>query len=356
MDKKTVFISGVSGQDGSLMVDYLLTNTDFIIYGGIRKTSKNVNIEHIKSDRFFLIEFDLLNKSNIHFIFKNIQPDYFINFSAQSFVGSSWDCSKELWDTNTGSLIHILNSIIKYKPECRLYQAGSSEEFGDVSYVPQDENHPCNPKNPYGASKVASRQLIKIYRNTYKLYAVQGWLFNHEGIRRGENFVTRKITKNVVRIYREIQRKKEIIEPLELGNIYSKRDWSDAEDFIEGIWKMLHQDTIKEQYTIPEDYVFSSEKTHSIKEFVEMSFNYLGIYGYWENTTSQPENEKFYYDVNGTILTLVKINLSFYRNSEISISLGNSLKARTELKWFPKTSFKELVKKMIDNDLKQFAF
>ena len=281
-DKKCVVITGVTGQDGSHMVDYLLKNSDLVIFGGVRRLSvyNHSNIKHINSERFHLINFDLNDSNNIYKVIEKIQPDYFINFAAQSYVACSWDFAKITWETNCTSVIDILEAIKMYKPTCRLYQAGSSEEFGNVSYSPQDENHPLKPRSPYGASKVASRQIIKVYRESYNLYAIQGWLFNHEGTRRGEDFVTRKITKNVARIYNLIK-KNENINPIELGNIYAKRDWSDAEDFIDGIWKMLNQEIYNKNYsgTLTE-YVFSSNETHTIKEFVELAFKNIDIVGY----------------------------------------------------------------------------
>ena len=349
-----VIITGVTGQDGSHMVDYLLKNTNLIIFGGVRRLSiyNHSNIKHINSDRFHLINFDLNDSNNINKVIEKIQPDYFINFAAQSYVACSWDFAKITWETNCTSVIDILEAIKMYKPTCRLYQAGSSEEFGNVSYSPQDENHPLKPRSPYGASKVASRQIIKVYRESYNLYAIQGWLFNHEGTRRGEDFVTRKITKNVARIYNLIK-KNENINPIELGNIYAKRDWSDAEDFIDGIWKMLNQEIYNKNYsgTLTE-YVFSSNETHTIKEFVELAFKNIDIVGYWKNDTNDNINEIFCYNNNNNKeIILVKINPSFYRVAEVDLLLGNSNKARNELNWNPNVSFTELVKKMVKNDI-----
>jgi GDPmannose 4,6-dehydratase len=347
--RKVIIITGVTGQDGSLMVDFLLKNTDYLIFGGVRRLSvyNHENIKHIKSNRFHLINFDLTDAHAISRIIERLQPDYFINFAAQSFVASSWDFARQTWQTNSTSVLDILEAIRLYKPNCRLYQAGSSEEFGNVLYTPQDENHPLRPRSPYGASKAASRQLIKVYRESYNLYAVQGWLFNHEGPRRGEEFVTRKITKNVARIKRHIDQNKNF-EPLELGNIDAKRDWSDAEDFVEGVWLMLNQ---KE----PKDYILSSGETHTIREFVEKAFEKVGINGKWKFLgltidDKNPENEIFRKDT-GEIL--VKINPKFYRPAEVDLLLGNSNAARKNLGWKSKTSFDELVKKMVENDLNE---
>jgi GDPmannose 4,6-dehydratase len=345
--KKTVVITGVTGQDGSHMADFLLKNTDLLIFGGVRRLSvyNHENIKHIKSDRFHLINFDLTDSHAIARTVEKLQPDYFINFAAQSFVASSWDFAKQTWATNSTSVLDILEAIRLYKPSCRLYQAGSSEEFGNVLYSPQDEKHPLRPRSPYGASKAASRQLIKVYRDSYNLYAIQGWLFNHEGVRRGEEFVTRKITKNIARIYNSLKNNEEF-KPMELGNMEAKRDWSDAEDFIEGVWMMLNQDKYNSNYNgIPQEYVFSSNETHTIKEFVEKAFNIAGIKGNWIG-----ENEHTMYVSNDKKI-LVQVNPKFYRPAEVELLLGNSNKAREELNWKPKISFDKLIEKMVSSDI-----
>ena len=345
--RKTVVITGVTGQDGSHMVDFLLKNTDYLIFGGVRRLSvyNHENIKHIKSDRFHLINFDLTDSHAISRTLEKLKPDYFINFAAQSFVASSWDFARQTWQTNSTAVLDILEAIRLYKPSCRLYQAGSSEEFGNVQYAPQDENHPLKPRSPYGASKAASRQLVKVYRESYNLYAIQGWLFNHEGTRRGEEFVTRKITKNVARIYTAIQNN-QAFEPLELGNIEAKRDWSDAEDFIEGIWMMLNQDKYNINYSgEPKEYILSSNETHTIKEFAEKAFKFAGIDGEW---IGEAEHTIF---INKDKKTLIQINPKFYRPAEVELLLGNSTKASKELNWKPKISFDKLIEKMVKWDL-----
>ena len=349
-DKKIVFISGVTGQDGSLMVDYLLKTTDFLIIGGARRLSvyNHGNIEHISSDRFILVNFDLSDSQNISLVVQKLQPDYFINFAAQSFVASSWDFPRQTWDVNTTAVLDILESIRRYKPTCRFYQAGSSEEFGNVSYSPQDENHPLKPRSPYGASKAASRHLVKVYRESYNLFAVQGWLFNHEGVRRGEEFVTRKITKTIANIYSLYKQGKEF-KPLELGNVNSLRDWSDADDFVEGVWMMLNQDVYNKNYEgLPKDYVLSSGETHSIKEFLENVFNVLEIGVKW---VGDDLDLKLISVDNNAVFCI--INPKFYRPAEVDLLCGNSNLMRDELGWKPKSSIDVLVSKMISHDLNQ---
>jgi len=358
-DKKVVVITGVTGQDGSHMVDFLLKNTDFLIFGGVRRLSvyNHENLKHIHSNRFHLINFDLTDSHAISRTMEKLQPDYFINFAAQSFVASSWDFSRQTWATNSTAVLDILEAIRLYKPSCRLYQAGSSEEFGNILYAPQDEKHPLRPRSPYGASKAASRQLVKVYRDSYNLYAIQGWLFNHEGTRRGEEFVTRKITKNIARIIHAIKNNQKFA-PLELGNIEAKRDWSDAEDFVEGVWMMLNQDVYNKGYNgIPHEYIFSSNETHTIREFVEKAFEYAGITGSWiyVDPDARAEDEIFCRKKeNGEYEILVKINPKFYRPAEVELLLGDSTRAREELNWKPKISFDNLVKKMVEWDIENY--
>jgi GDPmannose 4,6-dehydratase len=352
-DKNVVFITGVTGQDGSHMVDFLLKNTNYFIIGGARRLSikNHENIKHLENElRFKLINFDLSDAHSIYKVIETIKPDYFINLAAQTFVGSSWDFPSQTWECNTTSVIHILEAIRQHKPTCRFYNAGSSEEYGNVAYTPQDENHPSKPRSPYGASKSAARQLVKVYRESYNLYAVQGLLFNHEGTRRGEEFVTRKITKGVARIKKAILEGKSF-EPIELGNVKARRDWSDAEDFVDGIWKMLNQEK-------PNEYVLSSNETHTIAEFVWYAFKAADIDGGWHGEAELAEfsittQDAIKYDPVSSVL--VKINPKFYRPAEVELLLGDSTKARNELKWSPKTSFEQLVQKMVIHDLNQIG-
>ncbi len=350
---KVVFVTGVTGQDGSHMVDHLLKTTDYLIFGGARRLSikNHENIEHLDNNpRFHLVNFDLSDAHSISKIIESLKPDYFINLAAQTFVGSSWDFPAQTWECNTTGVIHILEAIRQHKPSCRFYNAGSSEEYGNVVYTPQDENHPARPRSPYGASKSAARQLVKVYRESYNLYAIQGLLFNHEGTRRGEEFVTRKITKGVARIKKAIIEGKSF-DPIELGNVKAKRDWSDAEDFVDGIWKMLNQ-------KVPNEYVLSSNETHTIAEFVWHAFKAADIEGAWHGQAESSEfsiSTKDAIKYDPVVSVLVKINPKFYRPAEVDLLLGDSTKARKELGWKPETSFEQLVDKMVKNDLKQIG-
>jgi len=389
-----IFVSGVTGQDGSHMVDYLLKNVpEATIIGGARRLSvdNHDNIIHLEHEpRFQLVNFDLTDSHSIYKLMEYAKPDYFINFAAQSFVASSWDFARQTWQTNSTSVLDCLEAIKRLKPSCRFYNAGSSEEFGNVIVTPQNETHPPRPRSPYGASKAAARTLIKVYRESYGIYAVQGWLFNHEGPRRGKEFVTRKITTNVVRIKNEIDAALNSlpdgvasfdwkVTPIELGNIDACRDWSDAEDMVDAVWRMLNQEVYNSSHLgyatltggrfTPEwtklyvgqgmvkDYVCSSDVNHSIRDFVTEAFKVAGIEGRWFiNMKNEPLSERFVY-VDGGIpvpdVVLVRINPQFYRPAEVETLRGDSSAIRKELGWNPKTNFNELVKKMVTSDLSQ---
>jgi len=346
---KKVIITGVTGQDGSYMADLLLEDTDYEIYGMVRRTSsKNYkNIEHLLSNpRFKIVTGDLSDSQSIDNLIREIKPDYFINLAAQSFVGSSWQIPEQTFDIDAIGVIRCLESIRKHIPNCRFYNAGSSEELGNVDYSPQDENHPLKPRSPYGAAKAAARHLVKVYRESYNLFAIQGLLYNHESERRGEEFVTRKITKNIARIKKALNNN-EKFEPLELGNIDTKRDWSHAKDFVRGIWLMLNQSE-------PKEYILSSGEAHTVREFIEKAFKMAGIHGEWvgkdtaEKYILKKTLNSIYYDNQ----ILVKINPEFYRPAEVDLLLGDSSKARKELNWKLDISFDSLVKIMVENDLK----
>jgi GDPmannose 4,6-dehydratase len=350
MKVKKVIITGVTGQDGSFMADYLLTNTDHIIIAGVRRlsVSNHKNIEHlIGNPRFKLIDLDVTDQHCVDSVVAQEKPDYFINFAANSFVGNSWKMPINHMQTNCMSVLYQLESLRKHAPSCRYYNAGSSEEWGNVSYSPQDELHPLKPRSPYGASKVSARMLVKVYRESYNMFAIQGWLLNHEGTRRGSEFVTRKITQGVARIKKSIENNQPF-ESLRLGNLYAKRDWSDAEDFVVGVWKMLNNET-------PVEYVLSSNETHTIKEFIELAFDAANIPGCWTGEGLNevyiiPNAELEYGGVQS--IELVKIDPEFFRPAEVDLLWGNSDRARKELKWEPQTDFRSLVKKMVDSDLK----
>ena len=346
MNKKAI-ISGVTGQDGSYMVDFLLKNTDLEIFGICRRSSNPNfgNIQHnLSNSRFKILVGDLSDSNSIDEIVKEIKPDYFINFAAQSFVGSSWQLPLQTFDVSALGTLRCLEAIRKYAPNCRFYSAGSSEEMGDVLYSPQDLNHPVRPRSPYGAAKASARHITKVYRESYNLFAIHCILYNHESERRGEEFVTRKITKGVAKIHHALKNNK-YFDPIELGNLDSRRDWSHAQDFIEGIWLMLNQ---KE----PKEYILSSGETHSVKEFLEKAFSNAGINDFsWKGSG---ENSKLILN-NADEKVLVKVNPKYYRPAEVDVLLGDSNEAKKELKWIPKISFDDLVKRMINHDISHFS-
>jgi GDPmannose 4,6-dehydratase len=338
-----ILITGVTGQDGSNMVRFLLKNTDLLIYGAVRRLSVSNydNINDIKDSRFKLVNLDLLDQQSINNSVKKIRPDYIINFAAQSFVGESWNSPVSTFTTNTLPVIYFLEAIKEFVPSCRFYSAGSSEEMGDIDYSPQDLKHPMKPRSPYGASKCAARHLVKVYRESYNIFAIHCILFNHEGIRRGKEFVTRKITSNIARIKKQLDNGETITEPLELGNINSIRDWSDSEDFVEAVWLMLNQNE-------PREYVLSSNEFHTVKEFLELACEYAGLNIEWKNDTDDDTNTQLI--CNGQVI--MKINLELYRLAEVELLFGDSNETRKAINWEPKISFKDLVKKMVEWDIK----
>jgi len=340
---KKVLITGILGQDGANMAEYLLTLDDVYVYGMMRRSgSPNYhNIKEFKNhERFKLVDGDLSDEVSINNVFAEIVPDYLINFGANSFVGCSWDMPLQVFDTNTLGVIRCLEAIRKYNKDCRFYSAGSSEEMGDVDYSPQDIKHPIKPRSPYGASKAAARHLVKVYRESFNIYAVHSILFNHEGPRRGGEFVTRKITKKVAEISKKIKNG-EKFEPLKLGNIDSRRDWSDSRDFMKGVWLMLNQDK-------PKDYVLASGETHSVKDFVTKAFSHAGIPGLW---SGEGLDAKFRLFQENTIMA--EIDERWFRPAEVDLLHGDPSIAEKELGWKREISFEKMVQDMVDNDIKR---
>jgi GDPmannose 4,6-dehydratase len=342
-DIKKILITGVTGQDGSNMVRYLLQSTNHIIYGAVRRLSvaNHENIKDlVKNERFTIVNLDITDQQSINNNVKKIGPDYIINLAAQSFVGESWNSPIQTFTTNTLSVIYFLESMREYCPKCRFYSAGSSEELGDVEYSPQDLNHPLKPRSPYGASKCAARHIVKVYRESYDLFAIHCILFNHEGIRRGKEFVTRKITSNIARIKKELDNN-EPVKPFELGNLNAIRDWSDSEDFVEAIWIMLNQEE-------PREYLLSSNETHTIKEFLNLTCEIAGLKTEWKiDETDEMKTVLMCQDQ-----VIMKINPIYFRPAEVDLLYGDSTETRKSINWQPKNTFKDLVKKMIEWDMK----
>lgn len=352
---KKILITGANGQTGSYMIDYLIENTSNTIIAATRRTSQPIlcHLEKYKDNgRVKFISLDLGDAHSIEQAVVSERPDYFINFGASAFVPDSWNSPALTLQINTVAVIHALEAIRKHVPSCRFYNACSSEIFGHVLEVPQSINTRPNPRSVYGVSKNAAREIVEVYRKSYGIYAVSGILYNHESERRQNHYVTRKITKNVGRICRSIQ-KSESFEPLELGNIDALRDWSHASDFVDGVWKVLNQSSELPNWT-PKDYILSSGEMHSVREFVEKAFAAAGIEGIW---TGKGVDERFilpnYISEISSIKTqvLMKVNPDFYRPAEVEQLLGDSTPAREELNWQPKCSFDQLVKKMVLHDI-----
>ena len=351
MNKKIV-VTGVTGQDGSHLVDFLLENTDCHVVGCFRRLSvpNYGNIEHhLNNPRFEKVYFDLTDSESIHNVIEKYKPDYFINVAAQSYVAASWEIPVLTWNINATGVLHILEAIRKHSPHTRFYNAGTSEEFGDVAFSPQDESHPLRPRSPYGAAKAGARHLVKVYRESYNLYAVQGWLFNHEGERRGEEFVTRKITKGVALLRSFIDKGKKPL-PLQLGNLDSKRDWGHAKDYIEGIWRMVNQEEFNPNFKNPKDYVIATGETRSIREFLEKSFEHAEVpFKSSEGVEIDGQRIEYFHPETGD--PLVCINPKYFRPAEVEILLGNPAAIEKDLQWERKIGFDDLVKRMIDKDL-----
>ncbi len=319
---KKALITGITGQDGSYLTELLL-NKGYEVYGIIRRSSSfnTERIDHLYKDphekpNLKLLYGDLNDSSSLAEILSSVKPDEIYNLGAQSHVRVSFDIPEYTGEITGMGTLRILEAVRRTGCKARFYQASSSEMFGKVAETPQTEKTPFYPRSPYGASKVFAYWLTVNYRESYNIFACNGILFNHESPRRGETFVTRKITRAATRIKLGLQKK------LYLGNLDARRDWGYAGDFVEAMWLMLQADK-------PEDYVISTGETHSIREFLDESFGMLDL-----------EWKKY-----------VEVDPKYFRPAEVDLLLGDSSKARKKLKWKPKVSFKKLVKMMVDSDL-----
>lgn len=342
MEKKAL-ITGITGQDGSYLAEILLEK-GYEVHGLVRRSSTEnydrishlVQNPEIMGKTFFLHYGDLTDSSNLVRVIGEIKPGEIYNLAAQSHVGVSFEVPEYTADiTGIGSM-RILEAIRICKIPCKYYQASTSELFGGLEETaPQSENTPFYPKSPYGAAKLYSYWITVNYREAYQMFACNGILFNHESPRRGENFVTRKITLAVAGILSGKQDK------LELGNMDAKRDWGFAGDYVEGMWRILQQDK-------PGDYVLATNETHTVREFVELAFAEAGIVIRWEGKGIE---EKGYDSSTGKLL--VEVNPEFFRPSEVEFLWGDSSKAEKELGWKREVSFQELVSMMVKEDLKR---
>lgn len=326
--QRKALITGITGQDGSYLTELLLEK-GYAVHGIIRRAS-NFNterIDHLYRDphdpkaRMHLHYGDMTDATGLRRVIQNVEPDEVYNLAAQSHVDVSFNQPEYTADVDAVGTLRLLDAIRDYEQNggdpVRFYQAGTSEMFGDAP-PPQSEETPFEPQSPYAASKTAAHHYTANYRDAYDLFAVNGILFNHESPRRGERFVTRKITRALGRIHVGLQDK------LFLGNLDAKRDWGYAEDYVEAIWRMLQQDE-------PEDYVIATGQAHSVREFLDVSFGYLGYD--WEDH--------------------VEIDPDYYRPADPDILQGDCSKAKRELGWEPETSFQDLVQTMVDHDVEK---
>ena len=316
---KTALITGVTGQDGSYLAELLLKK-DYEVYGIVRRSSSS-NFERIKhiQDDLKLVQGDLLDQNSLIEAIEGSRPDEVYNLGAQSFVPTSWNQPVLTGEFTALGVTRILEAIRLVNKKIRFYQASSSEMFGKVAEVPQNEQTVFYPRSPYGVAKLYAHWITVNYRESYDLFCCSGILFNHESPRRGLEFVTKKVSDAVARI------KMGLSNELRMGNLDAKRDWGFAGDFVEAMWLMVQQDE-------PEDYVISTDEAHSVKELVEVAFDHAGL------------NWKDY----------VVVDHKFVRPAEVDLLLGDSAKARNKLKWLPKVKFEELIRMMVDYDIERY--
>jgi len=316
---KTALITGITGQDGSYLAELLLEK-GYRVVGMTRRTSTDVHerIQHIVDDIEF-VSGDLLDQTSITNLIAAVKPDEVYNLAAQSFVPTSWSQPVLTGEFTALGVTRVLEAIRAVNPKIRFYQASSSEMFGKVQAVPQDESTPFYPRSPYGVAKVYGHWITVNYRESYNIFAVSGILFNHESSRRGKEFVTRKISDGVARIKFGLQKE------LRLGNLDAQRDWGFAGDYVRAMWLMLQQPT-------PDDYVIANGRTHSVREFCRIAFETAGLGSYEE---------------------YVKIDPRFVRPAEVDLLIGDPSKAKRALGWEPQVSFEQLVAMMVEADIKR---
>ncbi len=322
---KRALITGITGQDGSYLAEFLLKKGGYEIHGLVRRVAledpehRLWRIKHLL-DKISLHAGSLESYASVFNVIEKVKPDECYHLAAQIFVSYCFYDEFYTIDTNINGTLHVLSAIRNKAPKCKFYFAASSEMFGKVREIPQNENTPFHPRSPYGISKVAGFDLTRNYREAYGLFSCNGILFNHESPRRGFEFVTRKITRTVAKIKLGLEKE------LKLGNLEAKRDWGYAGDYVEAMWLMLQQEKC-------DDYVIATNETHSVEEFVELAFNCVDL------------NWRDY----------VTIDKKFYRPAEVNQLIGDYSKAKKILGWRPKVSFKELIKMMVDLDLKEIG-
>ena len=339
--KKKALIFGITGQDGSYLAEFLLKK-NYIVHG-VKRRSSSFNTgridhlyqdPHVKVRKFILHYGDVTDAISVSTLIKNIKPDEIYNLAAQSHVAVSFEVPEYTANADAVGALRILEAIKfhGFEKKTKFYQAGTSEMFGKVAESPQTEKTPFYPRSPYGVAKVYAHWITVNYREAYKIFACNGILFNHESPVRGETFVTKKIVMGLCKIKLGKQKK------LFLGNLNAKRDWGHAKDYVEAMWKMMQKKT-------PQDYVISTGKQYSVKDFVNLVLKQLNIKSYWRGTGI---NSKCF-DHKGN--SIVECDKAYYRPLEVDTLLGDSKKARKELKWKPKYGIKSLVKEMVDAEL-----
>lgn len=336
---KSALITGVTGQDGSYLAELLLAK-GYEVHGLIRRHSTlcTERVDHIKDANFFLHYGDITDALTLMRLIREIQPDEVYNLAAQSHVGISFEVPEYTAEATGVGTLKILEAIRQNKPDTKFYQASTSELFGGlIGTAPQSETTPFQPRSPYAAAKLYAYWITVNYREAYDLFACNGILFNHESPRRGVEFVTRKITVAVAKICAGLQDK------LSLGNMDAKRDWGYAADYVEGMWLMLQQDK-------PDDFVLATGETHTVREFVEAAFAEVGTQIQWRGSGAYEEG----YD-SRTGKLLIDVNPKYFRPSEVDLLLGDPSKAQRVLGWQRKVSFRELVKMMVQSDLKLYG-
>ncbi len=340
--KKIALVSGITGQDGSYLTELLLEK-GYDVHGIIRRSSSfnTFRIDHIYNNSdylnksFFLHYGDLTDSSNLNRLVEKIQPTEIYNLGAQSHVQVSFEVPEYTAEVDGVGTLRFLDAIKETGLKTRFYQASTSELYGKVQEIPQTEKTPFYPRSPYAAAKLYAYWVVVNYREAYNVFASNGILFNHESERRGKTFVTRKITVAASKIILGQQEK------LLLGNLDSKRDWGYAPEFVEGMWRILQADT-------PDDFVMATNETHSIREFVDESFKVLGEEIIWRG---KGINEKGI--LKSTRKEVVGIDPRYFRPTEVDILIGNPAKAKEKLGWQPKTTFKDLVKIMVESDFEK---
>ncbi len=334
---KSALITGITGQDGSYMAEYLLKR-GYKVFGVVRRSS-TLNFDRIKHiiDDIELINADLLDQSSLMLAMEKAMPDEVYNLAAQSFVPTSWDQPVLTGEFTALGVTRMLEAVRRVCPDAHFYQASSSEMFGKVQEVPQRETTPLYPRSPYGVAKVYGHWITVNYRESYNLFACSGILFNHESPRRGFEFVTRKITHTVAKIERGEA------ECLEIGNLEAKRDWGFAGDYVKAMRMMLN-------YQTPDDYVIATGETHTVREFCDIAFQTAGLDIEW---AGKGFDEHGIDKKSGKLR--VKVNKKYYRPAEVDLLIGNSEKAQKILGWNPEVSFKDLVSMMVENDMKEIS-